>query len=274
MGFSPETYAVLKAQGGGGGGLPAVTSDDVGKGLSVQTVYTKGAVIVPEQTVTIIDGNASVVGANASLFVNGTICVVDVNDEEGVLTIDDNGEIFSVDDAGFYLDDGEINVGADYVDNTKLTVALYVANISYQWAADPYAGYDLVIKLNVGLELGAATTATVVKGNFSELQAKATTPLPVTCMVWGADEGDPDHMYTRVFDVQSIVYDTYFEDPADYQFYITVTNIYRMNNFYAATMSGGATNNLYRNFAGLGIDNRENLIRHISFTASGAVFND
>lgn len=39
MAFSPETYALLKAQGGGGGGggsdLPSVTSSDNGKVLSV-----------------------------------------------------------------------------------------------------------------------------------------------------------------------------------------------------------------------------------------------
>lgn len=44
-------YALSKKNGGGSGGLPPVTASDNGKVLTAQASATKGAVIVPEQTV-------------------------------------------------------------------------------------------------------------------------------------------------------------------------------------------------------------------------------
>lgn len=71
----------VEAGGGSGGGqLPTPTAQDVGKVATVVGETSKGAVIVPEQSVTVSGKDGAVLSnANISLFTVGTYCAVTIN---------------------------------------------------------------------------------------------------------------------------------------------------------------------------------------------------
>lgn len=85
MAFSPETYALLKAQGGGGGSsLPTPSAETNGYSLVVKPVLQTA---VPEQTITTVEGTAVLSNVVTSLFIVGASCVFTVNGTEAKGTL-------------------------------------------------------------------------------------------------------------------------------------------------------------------------------------------
>lgn len=130
MAFSPETYALLKAQGGGGGGggssLPTPSAANVGQALVVKPKLTT---IVPQQAVTTVYDEdlgfsfAVLSNANLSLFTEGTHVVVIVNgiEVEDVVQAGD-GAVWT--DTGFSIEPGATDM-IFTADEGTYTVALY-----------------------------------------------------------------------------------------------------------------------------------------------------
>ncbi len=142
MSFSPETYAMLigKGGGGGGGGLPTPTAADVGKTMMVQANYTKGACIVPEQTVTTVyDSEAECCIASLS---NVDSSVVPPDFSPAIMVIDGVETVAEITNIGptWSCPNGELPCFSSYeggeFDTAEAgthTVALYVAVVSYTW---------------------------------------------------------------------------------------------------------------------------------------------
>lgn len=142
MSFSPETYAMLIGKGGGGGGsgLPTPTEEDVGKTMMVQANYTKGACIVPEQTVTTVyDSEAECCIAPLS---NVDSSVVPPEFSPAIMVIDGVETVAEITNIGpnWNCPNGELpcfnNWGGGEFDTEEAgthTVALYLAVVSYTW---------------------------------------------------------------------------------------------------------------------------------------------
>ena len=121
---------------GGGSSLPSVTSADEGKVLAVATTYTKGAPIVPEQTVTLDDEkNAVCANVNPDLFADETKVIAVVNGEEYQDVIRE-GEVYLSEGECFYLDDSIFYYNDEGEVGSQFNVALYVAVPQYGWAAE------------------------------------------------------------------------------------------------------------------------------------------
>lgn len=135
MPFDPVSYAMgQKSAGGGGGGggsLPAYTADDTGKVLTVVSQPSgRTQTLFPEQTITVVDGEDTVVSnADLSLFVVGApiSCVVDGDTYTTTVDTDGNtifaefslGSLYEFTDEstgdmalGFWADPGTYTVSA------------------------------------------------------------------------------------------------------------------------------------------------------------------
>lgn len=140
--------------GGGGSGLPTPTAADVGKSLTVQKTYKRGAVIVPEQTVTVIEGevqnSANIIYSDASLFNIGSLLMFVVDGTEYIATVvEDEGlpcfifpRLEDIEIALYKEDNWYINFVAD---ESTYTVSLYLAEAEYAWVPDEYPGWDVVV---------------------------------------------------------------------------------------------------------------------------------
>lgn len=161
-------------------GLPAVTSADNGKGLSVQRMPVAGAVIVPEQTAVYdnIFEAWPLANCNTELFTEGATIL---------LTIDDHSEVCTVfaEDGNIWASFSDNRSGIGYYDSVMyawsedsldpLSVSCTLASYTYEWAADPYAGYDLVMVGNSGSPFpdgNVLDDITIVKGNIETVTAK------------------------------------------------------------------------------------------------------
>ena len=132
--------------------LPTASASNVGQTLTVNKSYTKGAVIVPEQTVTLVavedgDPEAECSNANLSLFTVGTKVIVDFDGNEYLSEImEEEGEPFLAfgnnDFGGFYIDNNVLRIFAD-VDPDTYNISLYVAQETYGWS--PASQYDIVV---------------------------------------------------------------------------------------------------------------------------------
>ena len=190
--------------------LPTATAEDVGKILSVQTVYHKGTVIVPEQTG---DGDRELSNVNQDLLVEGTTVIATINGTEYVKTVDAVGTVDGEEYAGwsFYIEGENYMFYAE--DIGIYTVSLHVGVPAYEWQPDPYNGADMVIKLNKGLNFVTATEAKIVKGSYDLLKAKAVKGLPIHVTVYGVDMSNG--AVSRVTELVSTAnYDTH-KNPQD-----------------------------------------------------------
>ena len=218
------------------GGLPPATTSDYGKVLTLQKAVATTADIVPQQTVTVTNPSDSypLTNVNTSLVAEGVECTVTIDDatETGVIddewylvtdtiTIDFNNSLIEIPTAGTYT----IKV---------TTPSSYKAEPA--WVAGEYPGWDVVIFLNRA-ELGNATTATLVKGDYAELQRKALAKELITYAVYGAnnDETEP---YTTTFSVLRAYYNTYVD--GDPEFWINVADVNKVEIVYVSNTSGGS----------------------------------
>ena len=165
------------AGGSGGGGLPSVTGADVGRALVVGSP-TKGAVIVPEQTLATDEdtGEAVITNEILSLFTDGTyvIATINGNDYVGVVNGSDdpyNYVEFFDGDKSYWFGLYEKTEGDDFED-----VFAFYANV----------GNTFTVSLNV-----------------AEYGWSAGYPMPLVCHV-NNDDGSLDRTWQEVHDALAI----------------------------------------------------------------------
>ena len=151
-------------------GLPAVTSSDIGRGLSVQRVYHAGAgVIAPQQTITVnVESGGVLSNTNPSLFTVGASCAMTLTvngDSEtaygDIIEDEETGDIYAdmlFPTLGFYAYPGYGNgvfslwLDGDYGENITVTVTINTATVVGEWAKDRYmVGYDAVFDFYNGV---------------------------------------------------------------------------------------------------------------------------
>lgn len=134
--------------GGGGAELPAATSADEGKVLTVKkTGYKKGTVIIPEQTLT-TQGQypqARISNYDTDLWVIGQKVVVCINDMEYESALNDANGI-----ADFYSGDGyaiirEENLNFSSLESGTYTVSAYIAEDTYGYVPGSGGGGALIV---------------------------------------------------------------------------------------------------------------------------------
>lgn len=216
--------------GSGGGGLPTPTAADVGAGLTVQAVHTPGAVVVPEQTAAWSDDADGflLTNVNASLFTAGATVLVTVNGEGGVATVVDEGRFLKAepDEAvgevgwGIYYDSDLDVFTAWPVDldpfPETVTASCNLAVDAYTWAVDPYAGYDVVIKLDVGDNASSLDDSKLhlVKGSYADAIAKAGRGQPISAFVYSIINYEGETYY-RQFHVLEMYADIGYHDAVE-----------------------------------------------------------
>ena len=141
--FNEDAGTWVKKNSSVGGGLPTPTAADNGKAVVVSVTATEGAVIVPEQTVTLTEVTPGapnimpVQNANASLFTAGAEVIATVDDVDYSATVDPSGQVVYLDeweDFGFGVIDGEVFFldNSMEIGNTAVVkLCLVVNNISY-----------------------------------------------------------------------------------------------------------------------------------------------
>lgn len=125
-------------------GLPAVTSADNGKGLSVQGTPVAGAVIVPEQTASYDEDNSwyPLSNFNLSLFTEGVTVLLTIGEQSEVCTVMTDGQnawvSFSDGSAGIEYSGGLAGAWIETADPpATLTVSCALATFNYGWAVTP-----------------------------------------------------------------------------------------------------------------------------------------
>lgn len=178
--------------GGEGGILPVASAENEGSVLTSTKKYVKGAVIVPEQTVTLDgDNEAELFNTNKNLFTIGTVCFAVVDDIEyqgtvyehpsgnNTITVNDGGMEFWIDGDRFWYYHDNLQEG------DESTVAVYVAEPEYSWQPDPYAGYDVIIKTSKqSISLITANDLELVAGSYETASKLALDGKPIKCIVY------------------------------------------------------------------------------------------
>ena len=133
--------------------VPVASASNEGQSLVSTKKYVKGAVIVPEQTVTLDDECcAQPSNVNMALFSEGTRCIANIDEEEysGIVEIVEGSPILCLVIGSIELWINDVDELWYWNDNLnegdESTIALYVAEPVYSWEPDPYAGYDIVVK--------------------------------------------------------------------------------------------------------------------------------
>lgn len=75
-------------------------------------------------------------------------------------------------------------------------------------SSDPYAAYDLIIKIN-SFDLTSASDLEVIKGDFEQMETKALDFKPITALIFGYDPDDPDRPYTKTITTASCYFNNY-----------------------------------------------------------------
>ena len=232
-------------------GMPAASAENEGQALVSTKKYTKGATVVPEQTVTTVGDEAELDGLVPSLVSDNQsyIVVVDGNEYTGVAyrdeanheyileLNDDNNNyevIFSYTDGGTF--------GAWFLGNvyTEYTVAIYVAEPFYSWEPDPYAGYDIVIQVNHDdIQHITAQDSVVRKGSYEKAAELAINNKPIRCLVY--------YVYHYTDDLNSATYRSF---PITYVYcdpgYNNTVVIYILPYApYAVAMNTAGTGNVF-----------------------------
>lgn len=211
-----------------GGGLPTPTAADVGAGLTVQATPVPGAVVVPEQAAAWDNYWEAymLTNGNAALFVAGAKVVVTVDNFPRVLTVEENEDCLYATtelengDIGILYDKGEeffyvYDVYRDPMPET-VTVSCYLVDYTYSWAVDPYAGYDVVIKLDVGNNASSLNDSKLhlMKGSYADAMAKAGRGQPISAFVYSIDIVDEATYYNQ-FHILEIYADTGYHDAVE-----------------------------------------------------------
>lgn len=186
-----EKYlAKIAENGGGSGGLPAVTASDVGAVMRVQNgTAATFSIIVPEQTVENTGESVELENAVVSSFVAGAKVTATINNKtySGYIysTLDGPGigfhdeqteEYFQI-----YLYDGALYFYPES-EADAFTVQLNKTDYNAVWGLN--SNFDLVIKLEGGL--GPDTTgATIVSGSYADAASKIAAGKPVSIYVLG-----------------------------------------------------------------------------------------
>lgn len=193
-------------------GVHAASAENEGQALVSTKKYVKGAVIVPEQTVTTDDGygEASLSGVITPSI--GDIVIITVNDVEAVTTVYEEGDALYTD----FLNDEEEGGAVDYTNNklwgmpeTTYTVSVYVAEPVYSWEPDPYVGYDVVIKLDNSIESVTDNGLHLIKGSFSKCLERMNSVLPLNVCVFFQSFGSGGYVQTSTYLVDIYGYYNY-----------------------------------------------------------------
>ena len=137
--------------GGGGGQLPTPTAQDVGKVATVVGETSKGAVIAPEQSVTVSGEDGAVLSnANISLFTVGTYCAVTINGTDYSGTVEERKGFptlaFSLGVGHGEAIFGAINGNLLFVaESGTYTVSVNVASTSVSYGLSAPSGVVLVV---------------------------------------------------------------------------------------------------------------------------------
>ena len=136
---------------GGSGGLPTPTAEDIGKVATVVGETSKGAVIVPEQSVTVSGEDGAVLSnANISLFTVGTYCTVTINGTDYSGTVEERRETPML-AISLGVGHGEAIFGAIngnlilVAENGTYTVSVNVASTSVSYGLSAPSGGVLVV---------------------------------------------------------------------------------------------------------------------------------
>ena len=145
----PTASSISDSTGGGSGGLPTPTAEDVGKVLTVVEKYTTSGTVVPQQTVENTVEGVTLTGTDASAFVDGasillTLSNAALNVAEVLLVRNNKGElqlIYSYAGVSYFV----YKIGNDlkyriYAQSgvevpVSSTIKLETVSESYEWAA-------------------------------------------------------------------------------------------------------------------------------------------
>lgn len=153
----------------GGSGLPTPTANDIGKVATVAGETSKGAVIVPEQTV---DGGTEIHNANASLFTVGAICVTTYDGADYVGTVTEykgSSRLIINDDTYLSLANNVISLNTFDVDSHTISVNLAQTTPAWGMSA-PGGGVILVHSVNGTLDKTWQEIYTAMQNGIVELQ--------------------------------------------------------------------------------------------------------
>jgi len=202
---------IANAGGGSGSGLPSVTSEDLGKGLSVQEV--KGDVLIPEAEYAFNEDNDYTVVLGTTCpewFTEGATLYADFDGTtyKGVV-IDDEGIICSFGTfALMWNGDDAFSIVADNTDTNTITIYGSTAG----WAEDPYIGYDVVIFMDDDLSTGVYT---VVSGTFTATKEKIQSGQLCRGLFYALSD---QSYYSYEFPIYKFLYDDY-EDAITLSYY-------------------------------------------------------
>ena len=191
--------------------VPIASADNEGQALVSTKKYVKGAVIVPEQTVTFDAQNDDTVeldNVNVSLFTENTVVIITHNGKEYIRTVqivDDYPEISWIHDTieNYISGDGSTLLYSGAVPSTNV-IAVYVAEEAYSWESDPYVGYDVVIKTTKYLVDSSASDLVLVKGSYASCVNRIQNGLPLSALVYAARTGSEDYAESMMYPVIGI----------------------------------------------------------------------
>ena len=183
--------------------------------VTANALETDHEVIVPEQTVTTdAEGVATLSNVNTSLFVDGTPVCCTLNGSYGDAQIDAgtaviNGADFNCE---IWKDNGDIKFWGNEAEaqyTVKLENAVPVT--ATQWVVDPYAGYDVVVKMDkeiTDLTL-TADDLHLIKGSFAECVSRMEASLPIRGLVFAKWLGENDYMATTTYSISTTTFVNY-----------------------------------------------------------------
>ena len=237
-----DMYSLLMG-GGSGGGLPSVSSSDLGAGLCVVKTPVEGDVIVPEQTATYDEEVAryDLSNTNPSLFTEGATVMLTIGDYSGVVTVYDDGILIAEEyygQYGIYLEDGALYAWDAFADGEPITVKCSLVSYSYEWGIDPYVGYDVVIEAN-HYQLEGVSGATLKKGTYADMLNKMSSGKFTSFAVYGVKNSGTNSPYYVQYGVQWALMSSYVAtgEPFDIEVYISEAVD---QTIYTTTTSGGA----------------------------------
>lgn len=204
-----DMYSLL--MGGGGSGLPSVSSSDLGAGLCVvkKETVTEGDVIVPEQTVTVSEGWAELQNTAWDDISDGVTCIAVIDGESYTATLDGDWFLAFTDSLGINFAENPPYI-SELEDGTH-TIKVCVASVSYsyEWGIDPYVGYDVVVQMDKSINNPNITDSDIhlIKGSYADCVQKAHSGLPVRSCVY------------LLYDDESLQECTYISDIAVYENY-------------------------------------------------------
>ena len=197
---------------GSGSELPIASASNEGQALVSTKKYVKGAVIIPQQTVT-LDGynEVKLSNTNDNLFTVGTTCiaVVDGVEWQGII-VDTGGEppFLNLDNQNIQFFINDLDEFWYYNENSQegdeSTIALYVAEPAYSWEPDPYPGYDIVIRTSVSLQSATSSDLSIMKGSFDSCMKRTLNNLPITPLVYQFTVGHDNYHSVSILPIIGI----------------------------------------------------------------------